>query len=550
MIHSLIFLVSFLSNVLRCHSEADFGIFRSEHDFRVKVAELKLKSHIAGGSGGVYLLEGKESNYTLKFNADIKHFQEEIMADSLYGVLATVPKFIVVSNYSLFEPNIRSLIGFVPYVRIAELIVRDNDSADPTQKAAQIKYFRDNFVLDAFMANRDASKDGNTIVKNGLHYKIDNGGSLRSRSVGRVKGQHRSDPWDPELIPELRTMPKYNPVVYQGIEPSAVEEQAKRILAHAGQLGKQLQLVSHVLLMDSDSKRQLTRFLTGRLRVLEMLLHPGVSYPVTSPLDRGVSYLTGAGAFIMCDGLPGAAAGAAGAAAGSGTVNPGASAAGTAAAQVPEVLVLLGARRSKTSQNDGAWVTTGGKAEVGADKDKDKDRDQSLFAAASRELFEESMGLMTITAQQFADPAVAFHDLVRPDFLYRQFFIKVDLCVDAAALLSAPRPPSLRGNKHVGTNEYHQFRWFPLSQLLNVTATRAEFGSPEEGNRVYHSFQQMLIVPHVRSLLQAFQEKKTPPSAQLFTQSMVSNVYGNFSPTEQEFGQFTFDSSWVPLHKP
>jgi hypothetical protein len=94
-------------------------------------------------------------------------------------------------------------------ISIAEFIEEDKTHSNVDAK------IRDTFVADAFLANRDALASGNMIVKNDIPYRVDNGGALRNRSSGGMKGVE-GDAWDKDLIPELETLPKYR-WLYQNI---------------------------------------------------------------------------------------------------------------------------------------------------------------------------------------------------------------------------------------------------------------------------------------------------------------------------------------------
>lgn len=428
----------------------------------------------------------ESSNYTLKFSKDLSHFQEEILADQLYRVLGVAtPEFIVLNNYSQLSPEIQSIIKYVPFVRIAEYVNKDESTVEQ-RNGLLSKHFEDHFVIDAFMANRDANKEGNNIIHAGKIYRIDNGGSLRNRSIGKKKGSKRSDAWDAYLIPELKSLIKFNPTLYKNVTEHVIREQASALLAKAAQVADTFHVVTTSVAMDAETRELLARMLENRFHLLEMLLHPGVSFPADR--HRPVSALTGAGTFLICD-----------------------------IDNVPHV--LLGARRSSHAVNDGMWVSLGGKGDFG--------KDHSFIEIASRELYEETMGLLNLRNEY---QNASFHDFVHEDYFFRQYFVFVAGCLNAENIMAMEPPHSLRHNDHIGKKEYHAFRWFPVSALRNIT-TDGDFGV--HGEKTYHAFTSLLHVDHVQVLLRIIIARESFPEEHRFTQSMpkkgqVVKEYGTF----------------------
>lgn len=435
----------------------------------------------------MHILTSGSRNYTLKFSDDISHFQEEVLADQLYSVLGlATPQFIVLNNYAQLSREIQSLIQKTPFVRIAEFILKDEITAADHKNLLQ-KHFEESFVLDAFMANRDANKKGNNVLHAGIIYRIDNGGSLRNRSVGKKKGAKRSDLWDPYLIPELKSLIKFNPLLYINVTENMIREQAKVLLSKATNAVNAFKDLAAAIAMETEERDFLGEMLSGRFHLLEMLVHPGTSYP--ADLNRPVTALSGAGTFLICN----------------------------KEENTPHV--LLGARRSSHASHDGAWVTLGGKGDSG--------QDRNFPEIASRELYEETMGLIVMRKDY---ENASFHDFVHEDYFYRQYFVFIEHCLDAEGILSAEPPHSLRHNENLGRKEYHAMKWFPVSQLRNITA-EGRFGTLGE-HTAYQAFSALLHVNRVQTILKAVSERTAFPEPR-FAQSMsrkgtVDAEYGTF----------------------
>lgn len=465
---------------------APYGVvYRSSPEFTVELPLLTLGEYVKGGSGGVYILAAGQNKYTMKFSKDLSHFQEEVLADKLYSVLGvSTPQFVVVNNFSQLSTEIQMIIKYVPFVRIAEFIQKDGDSAAQYEDLLQ-SHFEEHFVIDAFMANRDANKEGNNILHAGKIYRIDNGGSLRNRAIGKKKGTKRSDAWDAYLLPELKSLIKFNPTLYKNITELMIHEQAKAILAKVVEIADAFHIVAASIAMDADAREHLAKMLAHRFHMLEMILHPGVSYP--ADLHRPVSALTGAGTFLICD-----------------------------IDKVPHV--LLGARRSAHAENDYKWASLGGKGDFGKDK--------SFVEIASRELYEETMGLVDLRRDY--DNA-SFHDFLHEDYLFRQYFLFVSGCLDAGRILTNELPHSLRHNEHVGKKEYHAFQWFPVALLRNATP-EGTFGP--KGEQTYHAFTALLHIDRVQAILRAIVEHSAfpePKHAQSTAKKgALEHAYGTF----------------------
>lgn len=468
-------------------------LYKSDPDFLVDLSTLELGKHISGGAGGVDVLIGPgDVSYTLKINHDRFHFEEEIFADKLYSVLGvSVPRFMVISNYSSLPSRIRDILLPVPFARIAEFVKADRISSTALEaEEATVKHFQDHFVVDAFMANRDANKDGNNIHSGDKFYRIDNGGSLRNRSVGKRKGSKKSDHWDAYLLPELRSMVKYRPDLYGTVPDEVVVAQAQAILAKSGQLLEAARELTTALSTDEESTEELLTMLAHRLRLLQMLVHAGSAFP--ADLARPVTALTGGGAFVMCE--------------------------------VDNVLsVLLGERRKSEADKDRKWVTLGGKSDFPSDG--------TLLRTVQREVYEETLGVVDLQQETLVE--APFYDFIHSDYFFRQYFVRLDAghCSDADAILSTKLPHSLKHNRHTGVVEYHRLKWFPL-ELLHQVSPLGAMG--DTGFTAYHAFASLLQVPHVKWLLQELRANRSIPEHRRHMQGMPARetgipIYADFS---------------------
>jgi 8-oxo-dGTP pyrophosphatase MutT (NUDIX family) len=480
-------LLGFLFNALLASGGV---LYKSDSGFEVDLSALELQRHIQGGAGGVYVLKGPQNAlYTLKMNRDRSNFEEELIADKLYLVLGvSVPRFLIVNDYTSLPAPIQETISSAPFVRIAEFVEADTHGSRSEEAEGELaKHFRETFVVDAFLANRDANKDGNNIFKGGTFYRIDNGGSLRNRAVGKKKGTKRADHWDARLIPELKSLVKYRPDLYGSLTEDVIVSQAQRILEKAGELMASLKLLTTVLSTESSVVGELQSMLQHRLRMLEMIVHAGSAFP--AEMERAVTALTGAGAMLICD------------------VNNTTS-------------VLLGERKNGDAGRDRKWVTCGGKS--------DFPEDPNLVTTVQREIYEESMGLIDIKPDLLRD--APFFDFVHVDYFFRQYFVRLDQCPDAEVLLVGEVPRSLKHNRHTGVVEYHRFKWFPLELLQRVSEV-GTMGDTEY--TAYHAFASLLQVPHVQALLKQLREGR-PITEHRFMQAMPARdkeapVYATFT---------------------
>lgn len=181
------------------------------------------------GSTGAWL--GKRADGTQwvvkKFSAD--HAKNEVMADDIYRALGVpVPDSAVVNGAKVSK--------FLPDAKTLGELEKVSPNAD---ESAFIKHVHDelrqHFVADALLGNWDViglDKD-NVLVKNAddAVYRIDNGGALKYRAKGELKG----DAFGP-MVTELQSMrdPKANPVaasVFDKLTDKEIQQQIQNVVA-------------------------------------------------------------------------------------------------------------------------------------------------------------------------------------------------------------------------------------------------------------------------------------------------------------------------------
>lgn len=447
------------------------GVVYKTKDFVVSpdnLSKFKYVNTLQGGSGGVDVYEFEGKKFTVKASTDAAHINEEIIADALYKKLELlipssdirIPSFIVVDSLPSNFATSTQKWSNAPY-RIAQFI---EGTAPNTSDSTVIEKAKKGFVVDAFLGNRDiAGNFSNNIIvtKLGQIYRIDNGGALRYRSIGGRKGGE-DDMWDSSLIPELKTLVERNSIVYQGIDKKKARTQMKEILSHSSEILETLRHISDALHISAQARTELNQMLVNRLRTLTVLGNPDKTYIAFR--ERLTSPFTSAGAFLLSQ-------------------------------HEGKAVVLLGQRRSANeASNNETWVSLGGKADYGIDR--------SLATAASREIYEESDGKINIPDTDMKK--APSHDLVRPDHLFRQYFVNIPY-VDVSS---------------IKYHEYLDYKWVPLENLLSPK-TRDTGIIKGTNMRIFQPFWDLLRTWQVYKILRQYLERKSLPQ-EVHTQSSLS----------------------------
>lgn len=320
---------------------------------------------LSGGNGGVYVyapnFRNKTKTYVLKHSDNIDHMKNEILADALYKSLGvSVPDFAVYDHLPYnFRPK---KFGPGPY-RLSQYI--------QSAKCPNFRNFKDDFVADALMSNWDICVDNykNVICsESGTLYRIDNGGALGYRALGKVKVEN--DEWTATQVTELETMKQS----YPGLTQDDINAQIKRVISKRRDFFNVFDEINKKIgIYDAKTLKQ---NLVSRFEHLEEL----ISY---NDVYKKVGDNTSAGAFIFFR-------------------------------SNDEYLTFIGKRKGHEW-----WGNLGGKSDK---------YDQLLSQTASREIQEESLGLIVLTRNELE--ACEYFDLQvthGSKTFYRMYFVEVPL---------------------------------------------------------------------------------------------------------------------------
>ena len=140
-----------------------------------------------GGSTGAKLVRDPVSGrqFVMKRGASEDHLYEEMIADKIYRAAgAKVPEF---RAYTDASGKTVKLAEFVEGKSLKEFL----RTATAKQKARTLRRLQDNFTEDALLGNWDVvglDFDNILVDDKGWPWRIDNGGSLRFRAQGQLKG--------------------------------------------------------------------------------------------------------------------------------------------------------------------------------------------------------------------------------------------------------------------------------------------------------------------------------------------------------------------------
>ncbi len=138
-----------------------------------------------GGSTGATLVRDRRSGqlYVMKRGASPEHLREEAMADALYQALGVkVPRFRIYET----EGGPVKLAEFIEGRTLRDVL----DNGTRKQIEAALKKLQKDFAADALLGNWDViglNYDNILIDARGGVWRIDNGGALRFRAMGRRK---------------------------------------------------------------------------------------------------------------------------------------------------------------------------------------------------------------------------------------------------------------------------------------------------------------------------------------------------------------------------
>lgn len=139
-----------------------------------------------GGSTGALLYQNEKTGkkYVLKRGASEGHIREEALADNLYGAMG-----IGVPEGRLYESS-EGPVKVAVYLENAKPLYSVYDQADEIEKQRLREEISKGFVMDALISNFDvigSDMDNILVGDDGEVYRVDNGGSLRYRAMGKFK---------------------------------------------------------------------------------------------------------------------------------------------------------------------------------------------------------------------------------------------------------------------------------------------------------------------------------------------------------------------------
>ena len=132
--------------------------------------------------------------------------KEEILTDALYQALGiAVPEFAV---YDTLPEPLAKQLGCDPngIFRLSRFIECKQATGEEIAE-----HLSRNFVADALFANWDIPVSFKNVImgKDGILYRIDNGGALRFRALGQLK--INTPDWNPSKLVELESLRKNSP---------------------------------------------------------------------------------------------------------------------------------------------------------------------------------------------------------------------------------------------------------------------------------------------------------------------------------------------------
>jgi len=138
-----------------------------------------------GGSTGAQLVKDKETGklFVMKGGASEAHIAEEAVANDAYRALGVkVPKHKLIRD----EFGVTQLTEFIEGRSLYEVM------DDPAEFAHVKEQLQQHFAADALLGNWDVAGsafDNVLVGTDGVVYRVDNGGSLRFRAQGALKGK-------------------------------------------------------------------------------------------------------------------------------------------------------------------------------------------------------------------------------------------------------------------------------------------------------------------------------------------------------------------------
>lgn len=151
------------------------------------VKDVRLVRALGGSTGAELVEDAKGNRFVRKRGASPEHLQEECTADALYRQLG-----VNVPAFRLYQTD-AGAVKLSRFLEGAETLAEVRRKS-PARYASAVQALREDFAADALLGNWDVvglSGDNVLVDAAGVPWRIDNGGSLRFRAIGK-----RKDPGD------------------------------------------------------------------------------------------------------------------------------------------------------------------------------------------------------------------------------------------------------------------------------------------------------------------------------------------------------------------
>ena len=196
-----------LQNLIELNSKTNERVKRLRDGFPSSLDEI-VKEQQAGGSTGAMIVETAYGSKFIRKNGSStsnEHLQNECNTDAFYRACGVnVPEF---KTFTQSDSN-----GNQETVKLSKFIeggISLNDwwqKASASERTQMSEQLRKSFAVDILLGNWDVvglGADNILVDKNGIAWRIDNGGSLGFRAQGQRK---RQQDWDSGMIDDLWTM--------------------------------------------------------------------------------------------------------------------------------------------------------------------------------------------------------------------------------------------------------------------------------------------------------------------------------------------------------
>jgi 8-oxo-dGTP pyrophosphatase MutT (NUDIX family) len=401
-----------------------------------------------GGSGGVAVFRDPKTDqkWTIKSWARKNHGINECLAAMLYQKMGfSAPDFYL---YNDLPDHIRNQINGLHeggLYRVAKFIEGKHPS--DTELATNIT---NAFMATALLSFWDIKPDNFILTEsNELHF-IDTGGALLYRALGQPKIPNAAI-WTMHQISDLIILRSYEILskYFLSINDDQIKQQISSILDHSDKILRETKEFCRAVRYNETQK--LLYSLESRLQHLRFLNHyfEGVINKKADPFAFA-SVNDGAGTLLYTkiDNEP---------------------------------YILLGKRIRHNW-----WGNLGGKADAG----------ETFYEAASRETREESGGHFNFQDDLLYQPS---HDMiiVEDNFMLRRFRTYLQEVEEF--------DPDIFMNKLESgfyMEEYTQFQWFPVEQILEALKNHELYACVEEGQQTLRFDETILHPPFVQSLSQ------------------------------------------------